>query len=478
VRRVLVALGVAALIIGSVVLAGAGQDSGYRVDAIFDNSDFLVPGQDVKIAGTKVGTIDDVTLTPDRHAQVEMLVTNTAFTPFKGDADCSVQLQSLIGERFVECYPGSSAGSDLKQGDDGADVVPLANTHSPVDLDLVLNTFRAPEPQRLALLLSSLGAGVAGRGDDLNQVIRRAAPALQQSARVMDVLNQNGTALRSLLADGNAVLAQLDRRRASLARFIHASGDLSGTLADRRAALAKAVGDLPVLLEQLNPYLDEVDNVATQTLAPLRSLDSAAVPLDGLLTQLDRTSTQVRPALGPLTDTVNTLRAAVPDLRPTLGRLAAFARAARPAGALSRTLLQSLYDQRFVEGLQSFFYYATAAVARFDQNSHLVAAYPIIGACINYAKTPTAGCSSNFPGAPVAARRAPVKRKTVHPARPTRPAHRPAAPAPAATPTPAVDVPELPILGQPVQQVVQQLQGLLGGGQQQPQNLLDFLLKP
>ena len=52
----------------------------------------------------------------------------------------------------------------------------MANTHPPVDLDLVLNIFRRPVRERFTLLLDALGAGLAARGEDLNQTIRRAAP--------------------------------------------------------------------------------------------------------------------------------------------------------------------------------------------------------------------------------------------------------------------------------------------------------------
>jgi phospholipid/cholesterol/gamma-HCH transport system substrate-binding protein len=474
-RRVLVALVAAAVVFGAIVLAGAGGQDGYRVNIVFDNSDFLVPGQDVKIAGAKVGTIDDVTLTPDRHAQVEALITDPGFAPFRANADCTVQLQSLIGERFVECFPGSLPAKALPENEDGVATVPLQNTHSPVDLDLVLSAFKAPAPERLALLLSSLGAGTAGRGDDLNTIIRRAAPALQQSTRLLTEVNRNRDQLRSLISDGNTVMAQLDAQKESLAQFVHATGDLSGTLADRRAQLAATIRDLPNTLEALNPYLDTVAQIARQTQPTLDSLDAAAGPLDGLLTQLDHTSDTVQPALGALRQTADDLRAAVPAARPVVGELSRMARATKPAASLASRFFTSLHDQGAIEGAQRFLYFAVAATARFDSVSHILGAYPIVSNCSMYSTTPTAACYTNFPGAPVA-RSAPQTRKpaphrTAHKPRHKAPAAAvPAAPAPTVTPAPNKPLLKLPALPGGLDQTVNKVQTNVT-------DLLNFLLK-
>ena len=72
-------------VIAALVFMGA-KGSGphpYRVDAVFDNADFLVKGQDVKIAGAVEGDVKAVRLTPDRHARVEMEV-QRQFGPFQG----------------------------------------------------------------------------------------------------------------------------------------------------------------------------------------------------------------------------------------------------------------------------------------------------------------------------------------------------------------------------------------------------------
>src|SRR4051812_43370464 len=120
-------------------LSACGGDRSYRVDAIFDNVAFLTRGQEVRIAGATVGTVESLALTPDHKARVELSV-DRRFAPFRADADCTIQPQSLIGERFVECTPGTPAAGELPRRG-GAATLPVGRTHAPIDLDLVLSTF-------------------------------------------------------------------------------------------------------------------------------------------------------------------------------------------------------------------------------------------------------------------------------------------------------------------------------------------------
>ena len=73
--------------------------------AIFDNAGFVIPGEDVKIAGVKVGKISSLDVTPDFKAAVVLDITEPGYQDFRSDASCIVRPQNLIGERFVECKP-------------------------------------------------------------------------------------------------------------------------------------------------------------------------------------------------------------------------------------------------------------------------------------------------------------------------------------------------------------------------------------
>ena len=84
-----------------------------------------------------------------------------------------------------------------------------------VDIDLIGNTMREPERERLSLILNELGTGLAGRGRDLNEVIRRANPALQETDKVLAILARQNTQLEQLAVNSDTVLAPLARDRAT-----------------------------------------------------------------------------------------------------------------------------------------------------------------------------------------------------------------------------------------------------------------------
>lgn len=497
-KRLLALLPVLALVVVALVASGSGSggSGGYRVDAIFDNTGFLVPGQDVKIAGAKVGKVTKIKLTHDRQGLVEMEI-ERGFAPFRADADCTVQPQSLIGERFIQCFPGSAAKAVLKDGPEGRPTVPITHTHSPVDLDLVLSAFRGPEPQRLALLLSSLGAGVAGRADDLNAIIRRANPALQQTANVLRTVNANRAQLRSLITGADTVVAQLARRNADVQRFVRSAGDLTATTAGRRAQLAATVRDLPKVLGALPGYLDAVETTLDVAPPDLDALRASARPVDGLLTQVDGFADTTRPAVRELAGTARRARAILPPAHTVLTRLDRFTKSALPAATLIDQLLQSSKLRGAIEGLQSFAYYAVAATARYDSDGHLLGAYPVItDRCSIYATVPVPACDSHFAafkGQPStdgarhgAARKPAAKQDGGAPAADRTPTAPGTDTAPAAPPAAEPQTPALPAV---VPKLLDSITGLLGGkrdgapasppasaGPATATDLLDFLL--
>jgi phospholipid/cholesterol/gamma-HCH transport system substrate-binding protein len=60
----------AVALVGVLLLAisAGGSNGSYRVRAIFDDAGNIIPGEDVKIEGVKVGTVTSVTPTPQNKA--------------------------------------------------------------------------------------------------------------------------------------------------------------------------------------------------------------------------------------------------------------------------------------------------------------------------------------------------------------------------------------------------------------------------
>ena len=156
----------AALVVVVLLATSAGGSSGScEVRAIFDDAGNLTSGENVKIDGVNVGTVESVTPTPHAKAAVVLKITTPGFQNWREDASCTIRPQALIGEKFVDCLPtkprveGTPLPPPLKKipsGQEGAGQVllPVTNTHSPVDPDLLGDITRLPEAQRLTILLN------------------------------------------------------------------------------------------------------------------------------------------------------------------------------------------------------------------------------------------------------------------------------------------------------------------------------------
>lgn len=385
--------------------AGGGGDR-YRVDAIFGNASFLIPGQDVRVAGTTVGSVVDVRVTPDNKARIAMEV-DPEFGPFRSDADCFIAPQSLIGERFIQCAPGTPRGAPLRTDGEHPPTVPLANTHSPVDPDLVVNAFRLPTRERLTLIVNELGTGLTGNAEALNAAIRRAAPALEQTRRVLRVVNADRRVLGRLIERSDEVVGELARRRGRVAAFI-AEAERVASIAGRRSpAVAEGIRRLPGTLLETRSSLDALTALADRSRPLLSDLRAAAAPLDALVGEVGPFSRAARPALRRLARMARPGRSTLREGAPIVRDLRRFARLSVPAGSLLARLSESLRDNGVPEGLQTFVANTALALARFDRFSHILPAYAIgAGECQNYAQATNPACDGHLVKGPATTTRA------------------------------------------------------------------------
>ncbi len=401
-RRLVTAAALIAVALVAVVLvaAGGGDGDGYRVRAIFDNVASAVPGEDVKIAGAKVGTIDSLDVTPEKKAAVVLNIEEEGFTPFRRDARCTIRPQSLIGEKFVECDPGSASSPELaeiEQGDgEGQYLLPLANTSSPVDLDLINNIMRLPYRERLTILLSELGTGLAGRGEDLNEVIRRANPALRETDRVLAILARQNRVLASLARDSDASLAPLAREKERVSGFIRAANATGQATAERSPDIEAGIQRLPGFLRELRPLMADLEGFADQGAPVARDLRIAGPDISRLIRQIGPFSSAATPALVSLGKATVTGRPALIETRPLIQDLASFAKQAKPVSTNLDKFTASFDKTGGIERFVDYLFFQTLAINGFDGISHYLRAGLIVNLCAQYTTRPAAGCNSNF----------------------------------------------------------------------------------
>jgi virulence factor Mce-like protein len=412
VRRVAAAvLALAALGLGisSTVGQNATAESTFRVDAIFDTSKGIIPGQLVKVAGARVGTVKDVNLTPDYRARIQMSV-DRRFAPFRSDAQCQIRPEGLISENFVECDPGTPSGSPLPAKDGHPPTVPVENTSLPVNLSDLFNIWRTPVNQRLSLVLASLGAGVAGRGDDLNEILRRAHPTLTLTRRAIRILNGQRSHLANLIRSTDQVVSALAAKRKRVRVFIERSARVTQRTADRKTALSSAIARLPALLDATRPALARLDEIAVAGTPILTDLQASAPGVNRLLDRIGPFAKAARPALDHLSTAaaqgIKTARSASPVVR-LLRRLA---RGLNPVGTDLNRLLVDAQARGVVENLLLFAYHGAALTARFDAVSHLGPTRPILPDCSGFANITVPACNANWGPGTAAARQRSRKR--------------------------------------------------------------------
>jgi virulence factor Mce-like protein len=403
-RRLVTALAVAALaLVALVFVAAAADDSDggdYRIRAIFDNVASAVEGEDVKIAGARVGTIESLDVTDRNKAAVVLKIEEAGFTPFHADARCTIRPQSLIGEKFVECDPGDSSAPELariEEGEgEGEHLLPLDQTSSPVDLDLINDIMRLPFRERLTILLDELGAGFAGRGEDLNELIRRANPALRETDRVLAILARQNRVLADLARDSDTALAPIARERERVSGFIRNATATGQATAERSDDLEAQIARLPGFLTQLRPLMADLEGFADQGAPLARDLRIAAPDLSRLIEEIGPFSSAATPSLVSLGQATVTGRPALIETRPLIQDLGDFARQAKPLSTNLDKFTASFDRTGGIERLVDYLFFQTLAINGFDGIGHYLRAGLSVNLCALYATTPASGCNANF----------------------------------------------------------------------------------
>jgi virulence factor Mce-like protein len=407
-RRVAAVVLVLALATAAAAYAATGgdHDEPYLVRAVFDNASFVIPGEDVKVAGVEVGAIDSLDLTEDNKAVVVLRIDDPAFFPFRTDARCRVGLMSLIGEQFVECEPtqpradGAELPPELPAIEDGPGegqhLLGVDHTVTPVGIDLLNNVMRLPQRERLRLIVNELGAGLAGNGEALADAIRRADPALQQADRVVQVLAEQDQLLGRLVDESDAVLAPLAERRENLGEFIRHAGDTAAATAERGDDLEANFEKLPAFLRELRPAADRFGALAGEMTPAVRTLADQAPAVNDAVERLGPFSEAATPSLQTLGDLADRGRQTFPrieSLVDDLGRLG------QPLAPLARNLaaLGTSFDSAGgIEELMRTIYFYTGATNGEDALGHYVRAGFGANNCVDRAFVAVDGCQATF----------------------------------------------------------------------------------
>ncbi|HEY3190719.1 MAG TPA: MlaD family protein [Solirubrobacteraceae bacterium] len=317
----------------------SGPKAQYWVE--LDNGFGLIEGGDLKIAGARAGTITDLKLDKRTlHAKVGFRVTQNGFGDLRTDTTCETRPQSLIGEYFLDCDPGTARKRLAKSA-----VIPVSHTSSTVPPDLVGDIMRRPQRERLSIIVSTLGAGVGGNSAQLNAAIRRASPALRETDRVLAILAQQNKVIRDLNQHADAVVGELARSRREVVDWVEKSRDISRDSAQRAADISAGWRKLPAFLAELRPAMAALGRTAETQGPALRTLGANADQLKRLFNNLAPFSDASRPAFAALGKASDTGSQAVKAATPTVAQLNRFASGAPELGRNLAIVLEHLDDR-------------------------------------------------------------------------------------------------------------------------------------
>ncbi|HWM12639.1 MAG TPA: MlaD family protein [Solirubrobacteraceae bacterium] len=403
-RRLLAILFVLAAGAAAVVAsasAGSQEPAGDGFTVELDNAFGLVEGADVKVAGVRAGSVLRMRVDPrSKRALIDFTIDEAGFGSLRADAFCESRPQSLIGEYFVDCRPGT-AEERLKPGG----TIPVEQTASTIPIDLINNVMRRPYRERLGIILNELGAGVGGRASDIQETVRRAVPALRETDRVLAILAEQNQVLGNLTRDADVVIGDLAGNRKDVGRWVTETRQTAAASAERRAEIAASLRRLPAFLRELEPTMAKLGGAADAQAPALADLNQSAGQLATLLEQLPEFSDASRTSFKSLSELSQDGRPALRAAKPTIAELNRFAADAPELTNNLSIVLDDLDDRgRAVEkdprspggkgytgfeALLSYVYDQTMAINTFDSNGYMLKVNLFLSECSDYQSLPS-----------------------------------------------------------------------------------------
>ncbi len=264
--------------------------SGTRYRAHFSDVTGLLEGDDVRIAGVKVGQVTGIRLVDSTVAEVTFRVDDAI--PLATTVQAKIRYRNLVGQRYVALTEGPGTGNRLR----GDGLIPIAQTASALDLTVLFNGFQP--------LFNALSPG------DINKLSYQIVQVLQGESGTMASLIQRIASLTAVLAERdlaigrivgnlNAVLSTLDEHDAQLNTAIRQLQAFVSGLAGDRAAIGSALASIGALsnatanlLRDVRPSLAADLDLLGRLSANLNA-NSAVIgnTLDNLPDRLDALST-------------------------------------------------------------------------------------------------------------------------------------------------------------------------------------------
>ena len=227
------ATGVLAVTIGNLSFGGSREYQAEFVDATG-----VVPGDDVRIAGVKVGSVQDVEIVDRSRALVTFEVDES--TPLSRATHAAIRYRNLVGQRYLALTETIGDTSQLQEGE----TIPVSRTSPALDLTVLFNGFKplfqALSPEDLNQLSYEIIQVFQGEGGTLEGL-------LASTASVTKTLADRDQVISDLIDNLNEVLAHVGERDQQLTRLIQSFRTFVGGLKDDRKAILGSLEQISAL---------------------------------------------------------------------------------------------------------------------------------------------------------------------------------------------------------------------------------------
>lgn len=239
-----------ALLYNTMVDGVDGDVTVYRAE--FTEVSGLRTGDDVRIAGVKVGGVEEIAVDGDRAVVRFSVEKNHALSRSTG---LVLRYQNLIGQRYLALVPGKDGAARLPEDA----LIPLDRTSAGFDLTALLNGFRplfaVLEPDDINALSTSLVKVLQGEGGTVSELLQETTQLTGYLADREELFHQVAVNLTPVLEEISGNGTQLESTVQRLAR-------LTTGLAAERKTMGRSI-------DQLSELVGRTDEILTRVRAPL-----------------------------------------------------------------------------------------------------------------------------------------------------------------------------------------------------------------
>jgi phospholipid/cholesterol/gamma-HCH transport system substrate-binding protein len=275
-----VGLAIAAVVV--IVFFNGGTH--YEVSAIFQNASQVVSGDLVEVSGNSIGTVSDISLTPNGQARLTLDITDATYQPLHQGTEATVRQSSLsaVANRYVDLRIGPATGNTIPDGG----VINAEDTTSAVDLDQLFNTFTPQTRKALQNFIQGSAAQYAGSAEKAQAGWAYLNPAIASSSMLFSEIDRNTGSLSNFLVKTGKLVSDIATRQSDLSGLVTHLEQTTSALAAQHIALGESIQRLPTFMTLADKTFTNLRN-SLNVLTPLVNDSKPVAPkLQKLLVQL------------------------------------------------------------------------------------------------------------------------------------------------------------------------------------------------